>query len=176
MTQLVNNTVTPQLTPGERQGNIVGGTQLPALRGRRSESCTRTDNYPSENSMKFPRLTRCELELMDVLWQKGEATVQEVCDQLTRPLAYTTVMTTLGLLHSKKKVLKRVKRGRAHVYQPSITRDEVSRAVLSDLRDVLFADQVPMLVLGLLEDGRFSQADVEALKAAIRKVETDGEV
>ena len=46
---------------------------------------------------------------MDVLWQQGEGTVQEVCDQLGRPLAYTTVMTTLRLLHSKKKVLKRVK-------------------------------------------------------------------
>jgi predicted transcriptional regulator len=113
---------------------------------------------------------------MDVLWQKGEATVQEVCDELTRPLAYTTVMTTLSLLHSKKKVLKRIKRGRAHVYQPLISRDDVSRAVISDLRDVLFADQLPMLVLGLLEDGNFSREDVKALKAAIHKVETQGDV
>ena len=60
--------------------------------------------------MELSRLTRYELELMDVLWQRGEGTVQEVCDQLGRPLAYTTVMTTLRLLHSKKKVLKRVKR------------------------------------------------------------------
>lgn len=126
--------------------------------------------------MKTPRLTRCELELMDVLWQKGEATVQEVCDELRRPLAYTTVMTTLSLLHSKKNVLKRVKRGRAHVYQPIVSRDAVSRAVLSDLRDVLFADQLPMLVLGLLEDGHFSQDDVRALKAAIHKVEQQDEL
>ncbi|MFO0790769.1 MAG: BlaI/MecI/CopY family transcriptional regulator [Pirellulales bacterium] len=125
--------------------------------------------------MKTPRLTRCELELMDVLWQKGEATVQAVCDELKRPLAYTTVMTTLGVLHSKKKVLKRVKRGRAHVYQPLVSRDDVSRAVLSDLRSVLFADQLPQLVLGLLEDGSFSQEDVQALKAAIDKVEQQGE-
>lgn len=126
-------------------------------------------------NMKTPRLTRCELELMDVLWQKGEATVQAVCDELKRPLAYTTVMTTLSVLHSKKKVLKRVKRGRAHVYQPIISRDDVSRAVLSDLRLVLFADQVPQLVLGLLEDGNFSQEDVQALKAALAKVEQQGE-
>ena len=121
--------------------------------------------------MNPPRLTRCELELMDVLWQRGEGTVQEVCDELTRPLAYTTVMTTLGLLHSKKKVLKRIKRGRAHVYQPTITRDEVSRDVIRDLQDVLFADRLPTLMLGLLEDGQFSEADVQALKAALRKVE-----
>lgn len=134
-----------------------------------AQSLTQSDD------MKTPRLTRCELELMDVLWQKGEATVQEVCDELRRPLAYTTVMTTLSLLHSKKNVLKRVKRGRAHVYQPIVSRDAVSRAVLSDLRDVLFADQLPMLVLGLLEHGHFSQEDVQALKAAIHKVEQQDE-
>ena len=98
-----------------------------------------------------------------------------MCDELKGPLAYTTVMTTLGLLHSKKKVLKRVKRGRAHVYRPVVSRDEVSRAVLSDLRNVLFADQLPLLVLGLLEDGSFSEGDVKALKAAIQRVEEQGE-
>src|SRR3978361_2133798 len=128
MSQTIENVGMEQLTPGERRGNIVEGKKPPASRGRHGEPSIGAGNYSSENSMKFPRLTRCELELMDVLWQKGEATVQEVCDQLTRPLAYTTVMTTLGLLHSKKKVLKRVKRGRAHVYQPLISRDEVSRA------------------------------------------------
>ena len=65
------------------------------------------------------RLTRYELELMDVLWSRGEGTVQDVCDALHRPLAYTTVMTTLRLLEDKKKVLQRVKRGRAYVYRPN---------------------------------------------------------
>ncbi|HVT28022.1 MAG TPA: BlaI/MecI/CopY family transcriptional regulator [Lacipirellulaceae bacterium] len=118
-----------------------------------------------------PRLTRYELELMDVLWRKGEGTVQTVCDELQRPLAYTTVMTTLRLLHSKKKVLKRTKRGRAHVYQPSVSREEVSRSILHDLQEVLFGDRLPSLMLGLFEDGKFSDEDVEALRAALRKVE-----
>jgi BlaI family transcriptional regulator, penicillinase repressor len=128
----------------------------------------------AQYSMKPPRLTRYELELMDVLWRRGEGTVQEVCDELERPLAYTTVMTTLGLLHSKKKVLKRVKRGRAHVYQATVSRDQVSRAVIRDLQDVLFSGRLPSLMLGLLEDGKFSDDDVKALKAALRKVEKQG--
>jgi BlaI family penicillinase repressor len=121
--------------------------------------------------MKIPRLTRYELELMNIVWQKREATVQQVCATLTRPLAYTTVMTTLSMLHSKKKVLKRVKRGRAHVYQPAVTRDEVSRTVIDELKDTLFDGQLPSLVLGLLESGKFSRDDVKALKDALRKVE-----
>ena len=124
--------------------------------------------------MKHARLTRYELELMDVLWRLGEGTVQDVSDQLERPLAYTTVMTTLRLLHSKKKVLKRIKRSRAYVYRPTVTRDEVSRTVFADLHDVLFRDQLPSLMLGMIEDGTFSEQDVKALKSALRKVEREG--
>jgi BlaI family transcriptional regulator, penicillinase repressor len=120
--------------------------------------------------MQKLRLTRYELELMDVIWRLGEGTVQDVCDNLDRELAYTTVMTTLRLLHSKKKVLKRVKRGRAHIYRPVVTREEVSRSVLTDLQDVLFRDRVPTLVLGMLEEGEFSPQDIEAIKAALKKV------
>jgi BlaI family transcriptional regulator, penicillinase repressor len=116
-------------------------------------------------------LTRYELELMDVLWRIGDGTVQDVCNELKRPLAYTTVMTTLRLLHGKKKVLQRTKRGRAYVYQPLVSRDEVSRSVIRDLQDVLFADRLPTLMLGLLEDGKLSEDDVRALKAALEKVE-----
>jgi BlaI family transcriptional regulator, penicillinase repressor len=121
--------------------------------------------------MTLPRLTRYELELMDVLWRRGEGTVQDVCDELPRPLAYTTVMTTLRLLYSKKKVLKRSKRGRAHVYRPAVSRDEVSRTVLAELQDVLFRDHLSGLVLGLLEDGKFTEDDIQALKMALKKVE-----
>jgi predicted transcriptional regulator len=124
--------------------------------------------------MKLPKLTLYELELMDVLWRRGEGTVQDVCDGLERPLAYTTIMTTLCLLHSKKKVLKRTKRGRAYVYQPAVSRDEVSRTVLDDLDAVLFANRLPSLMLGMVEEGKFSDEDIQALKAALRRVEKKG--
>ncbi len=121
--------------------------------------------------MELHRLTRYELELMDVLWQLGGGTVQEVCDQLGRPLAYTTVMTTLRLLHSKKKVLKRMKRGRAHVYQPIVSRDDVSRSVIQDMQTVLFGNCLPTLMLGLLQNGKFSPDDVDALREALKQVQ-----
>jgi BlaI family transcriptional regulator, penicillinase repressor len=121
--------------------------------------------------MKEYRLTRYELELMDILWQLGEGTVQDVCDALDRPLAYTTVMTTLRLLHGKKKVLKRFKNGRAHIYRPIVSREEVSRSVLADLHGVLFRDRLPSLVLGMLEEGSISGEGVRALKATLKKIE-----
>jgi BlaI family penicillinase repressor len=121
--------------------------------------------------MKEYRLTRYELELMDILWELEEGTVQDVCDALDRPLAYTTVMTTLRLLHGKKKVLKRVKKGRAHVYRPIVSREEVSRSVLADLHGVLFRDRLPSLVLGMVEEGTITGEGVRALKASLKKLE-----
>jgi len=118
-----------------------------------------------------PRLTRYELEIMDVVWRLEQATVQDVCDALSRPLAYTTVMTTLSLLERKKKVLERSKRGRAYVYRPVVSREEVSRSLLDDLKQVLFGDSLPSLVLNLVEEGKLSEADLEALRKALNRVE-----
>jgi BlaI family transcriptional regulator, penicillinase repressor len=128
------------------------------------------------STMADPKLTRYELELMDILWRLGEGTVQDVCDELDRPLAYTTVMTTLRLLHGKKNVLKRFKRGRAHVYRPLVSRDAVGRSVLGDLQGVLFRGQLPSLMLGMLETGKLSLADVKALQAALKRVERSASV
>jgi len=116
------------------------------------------------------RLTLYELELMDVLWKTGEAKVQDVCDALPRELAYTTVMTTLNLLYKKKKVLKRVKRGRAFVYRPTVSREEMSHTMLKDLQPVLFGDALPSLMLGMLSNQKLTDDDVDALKAALEKV------
>ena len=124
--------------------------------------------------MAESRLTHYELELMDVLWRIGEGTVQDVCDILERDLAYTTVMTTLNLLANKKGVLKRTKVGRAFVYRPLFTRDEVSRTILGDLKQVLFADRLPTLMLNMINEQGISEADADAIRAALDQLEGDG--
>ncbi len=117
------------------------------------------------------RLTHYELELMDVLWRRGEGTVQDVCGSLDRDLAYTTVMTTLNLLVGKKGVLERVKRGRAFVYRPLVSREEVSRSVLDELRDVLFADRLPSLMLNMISEKGLSPEDATAIRQALDQLE-----
>ncbi len=67
-----------------------------------------------------------ELELMEILWLRGESRVREVVPRLSRPLAYTTVMTTLDRLF-KKGLLARRKLDRAFVYAPSFSRAEWER-------------------------------------------------
>jgi predicted transcriptional regulator len=64
-----------------------------------------------------------EIAIMELLWQHGESVVHDVVQRLERPLAYTTVMTTLDRLY-KKGLLQRRKTSRAFVYSPRWSRQE----------------------------------------------------
>lgn len=107
---------------------------------------------------------------MNVVWQKGQATVQEVCDALERDLAYSTVKTTLKILHKTRGVVKRFKRGRAFVYEATASREEIARSVTQELKKDLYQGSVKSLVLNLLEGEDFTSADLAELKAAIREI------
>src|SRR5262249_52918903 len=124
-----------------------------------------------ELSMAGKQLTRYELEIMDVVWRLGEATVHDVCAHLSRPLAYTTVMTTLANLERKKSVLESTKRGRAFVYRPRVSREDVSRDLLRDVRELLFDGSLRSLMLNLIADDSISKADIEALQKALRELD-----
>jgi BlaI family transcriptional regulator, penicillinase repressor len=147
------------------------GNIIQAERGVVHQQRPRGSHRELGGDMAGRQLTRYELEIMDVVWRLGEATVSEVCAELSRPLAYTTVMTTLGVLERKKGVLARTKRGRAFVYRPLVQRDDVSRDLLNSLRDVLFGGSLPSMVLNLVADESFSKSDIQELKAALRHVE-----
>jgi predicted transcriptional regulator len=67
-----------------------------------------------------------EFELMEILWSNGESSVRDVVPKLSRPLAYTTIMTTLDRLF-KKGLLDRHKPDRAFVYSPSFSRQQWER-------------------------------------------------
>jgi predicted transcriptional regulator len=77
-------------------------------------------------------LGHLEESVMEVLWANGESNVRAVADHLERPLAYTTVMTTLDRLY-KKGLLERRKAERAFLYSPKLSRDEFTRARAGDL-------------------------------------------
>jgi predicted transcriptional regulator len=68
-------------------------------------------------------LGHLECKVMEILWARGECSVRDVVDRLARPLAYTTVMTTLDRLF-KKGMLDRRKEERAFVYVPQLSRNE----------------------------------------------------
>ena len=118
---------------------------------------------------KSPNLTDAELRLMDVIWDKGSATVSEVADALPKDLglAYNTVLTTLRILEEKG-YLRHTKPddARAFVYQAVVGRNEAGRNAVRYLVSRFFRNSPELLVLNLLEDEELSDKEL----ASIRKM------
>ncbi len=91
-------------------------------------------------------LGRLELELMKILWSRGESNVREVVCQLDRPLAYTTVMTTLDRLY-KKGLLDRRMPDRAFVYSARFSYEEWERRRAESVVAGLLAGSQPSRAL-----------------------------
>jgi BlaI family transcriptional regulator, penicillinase repressor len=102
---------------------------------------------------KSETLTEAELRLMDILWEKGSATVQQVLAALPEKpgLAYNSVLTTIRVLESKG-YLEHVKDGRAHIYKPIMEREEATRSEIRHLVSRFFKNSHELLVLNVLED------------------------
>ncbi len=118
------------------------------------------------------RLGRRELEIMNIVWDLGEATVHDVCACLDCPAAYTTVLTMMRILESKGLLAHRVL-GRSHVYRPTVERHEVRRSMLLDLRDLLFAGSTALLLNTLITDGEMKPEELEELRRVIESLEQD---
>lgn len=119
---------------------------------------------------RSPRLTDGEARLMNVLWDKGQATVGEVVEALPGkpPASYSTVQTLLRILESKR-YLAHEKIGRAFVYRPIIERHQAQRKALSHLLDRFFNDSPSELVLNVLADERLDPAELKRLKKLIER-------
>ena len=102
---------------------------------------------------------------MEVLWEKGPCTIQQVLDALpTKPaLAYNSVLTTTRILE-KKGYVEHVKDGRAHVYAPLLGRKEATRSEIRHLVSRFFANSDEMLVLNILEDRGVDQEELSRLR------------
>jgi predicted transcriptional regulator len=115
-------------------------------------------------------LTEAELRIMNVLWQRGSGTIQQVLESLPgRPaLAYNSVLTTVRILE-RKGYVRHVKDGRAHVYEPAVARQDASRSEISHLVSRFFRNSHEQLVLNILEDRGLDQAELNRLKQMLER-------
>jgi predicted transcriptional regulator len=112
-----------------------------------------------------------EEAVMEVLWTRGESAVRDVVDRLERPLAYTTVMTTLDRLY-KKGLLERRKQERAFVYWPKLSRSEWEHKRAGDFVAGFFSAPAPgreLLISCLVE--AVGQHDEELLDELEQKIQ-----
>ena len=119
-------------------------------------------------------LGTAELEVLDVLWKEGAATVRQVLNRLHeqgRRVAYTTVLTFLTRLEQKGFVTSD-KSGLAYVYRPAVSRDEVRQSRLDSLLGQLYDGAAAPLVLDLVRSERLSADEVRELQKLIDELDS----
>lgn len=119
---------------------------------------------------KSATLTEAELRIMNVLWEKGSATVHEVLQGLPAApaLAYNSVLTIIRILE-KKGYVKHVKDKRAHVYTPQVDRKDATRFEVRHLVSRFFGNSDELLVLNILEEKSIDADELARLRQLLER-------
>ena len=118
---------------------------------------------------KLPKLSRLDLQILDVLWARGQASVREIQEGFPEPRpAYTTVQTTVYRLEAKGALRRTRKIGNAHIFEPLVERDVARHRLLDNILSFFGGRPQPMMQQ-LVEAGKLTLDDVRDLEKAIRK-------
>jgi len=124
--------------------------------------------------MGNPKLSRLEMQIMEVLWSCGSASIREIQESFPekkRP-AYTTIQTTVYRLESKKAVRRVKKVGNFHVFEAAVSRDLAQRKLIDDLL-ALFGGRTQPVMAHLIESGKLTLADIKEAEKTLRQLERE---
>src|SRR5277367_6203914 len=121
--------------------------------------------------MKPPKLTRLELQIMEVLWTRGPCAIREIQEAFpkrNRP-AYTTIQTTVYRLETKKTLRRTRKISNAHIFEAIVSRSAAQNRLIDELLG-LFGGRSQPVMARLLESGKLTLEDVQEAEKTLRKL------
>ncbi len=125
---------------------------------------------------KYVKPTESELEILQILWTKGLATVREVHEELakTKDAGYTTTLKLMQIMHEKG-LVKRDDSMRTHVYQAAVNKEKTQKHLLSKMIDSLFGGSPTQLVIQALGTGgtgehKASREELEEIQALLNEL------
>ena len=123
--------------------------------------------------MVRPKLARLELQILELLWARGNASIREIQEAFPEPRpAYTTIQTTVYRLEVKK-ALRRVRKiSNAHIFEPVIERDVARHRLLDEILS-LFGGRAQPMMSQLAEAGKLTRDDVRELEKTIDRIERE---
>ena len=120
---------------------------------------------------KQPKLARLELQILEVLWALGKASIREIQERFPEPRpAYTTIQTTVYRLETKGAVRRVRKISNAHIFEPLVARDVARHRLLDDILS-LFGGRAQPMIAQLAEAGKLTLDDVRELEKTIKTIE-----
>lgn len=127
---------------------------------------------------KVQMVTDRELEILKVLWARGQASVREVQEDLVKsagPVAYSTVQTLLNIMEEKKGLVRHVVEGRTFIYAPKKPSERTIRELTTRFVDRVFDGALDRVMVALLDSKSPSQAEFDRLRAMIDEAQKQAE-
>jgi len=118
--------------------------------------------------MKLPKLTKLEMQTMEVLWSRGCCTIrdiQEAFPKRNRP-AYTTIQTTVYRLETKKTLRRARKISHAHIFEPLISRSQAQGRLIDELLSLL-GDHLQPVMAHLIDSRRLTLEHIREAEQAL---------
>lgn len=122
----------------------------------------------------LPRPTEAELEILQVLWERGGCTVRDVHEVLHRRdgTGYTTALKLLQIMHGKGLVVRDDSQ-RAHVFRAAVSKDKTQKRFLADLMQRLFEGSPSQLVVQALGSQRASREELREIRALLNRLDRE---
>jgi BlaI family penicillinase repressor len=121
--------------------------------------------------MPQPKLSKLELQIMQVLWDRGALSIREIQEgfpENDRP-AYTTIQTTVYRLETKKAVQRVKKISNAHIFEATVSRQSAQRRLIDDLLG-LFGGRSQPVMAHLIEAGKLTMDDVKEAERLLKEL------
>jgi BlaI family transcriptional regulator, penicillinase repressor len=122
---------------------------------------------------KYIKPTESELEILQILWLNGTATVRDVHEELakSKDVGYTTTLKLMQIMHDKG-LVKRDESMRTHIYQPAVNKERTQKHLLDKMIDSLFGGSSTQLVLQALGSGeqKVSAEELEQIQTLLNNL------
>lgn len=129
-------------------------------------------HYETNRNMlknKIIKPTESELEILSVLWEKGNATVRTVHEELlkTKDAGYTTTLKLMQIMFEKN-LVTRDSSSKTHIYTPAVTKEKTQNQFVNKMINSLFSGSTSQLVMHALGDNNASDAELEKIEQLIK--------
>ena len=116
--------------------------------------------------------TDSELEILQILWKNGPSTVRQVNDQISekKDVVYTTTLKLMQIM-AEKKLVKREKSGKSHIYSAAVKENETKNLLLDKFLENAFAGSASKLVLQALGNHKASKEELDQIRELIDTIE-----
>lgn len=123
--------------------------------------------------LKAIKPTESELEILQILWNKEEATVREVHEilEVTKPVGYTSTLKLMQIMHEKG-LVSRDASARTHIYKASVNQEKIQQQLVNKMIDNVFSGSAARLVMQALGNHSANAKEIEEIKNYLNNLKT----